>query len=413
MTILKKKTRQDAVLSGRTIKGYDAVFTGMVELLEAARRASARAVNTVMSATYWEVGRRIVECEQGGGEKAGYGMQILTRLSHDLTQRFRRGFSVDNLERMRRFYLLYPSVEISATLSRKLPAFTKSATLSRKFNQHQNSGREAKGQTVSDQFLSVDTMIHTISQRFPLSWSHYVLLLSVDNKFARDFYETEALRGGWSVRQLDRQISTLFYERTALSRDKAAMLTRGTQARPNDLVTPEEEIKDPLVLEFLNLKDEYSESNLEDAMIRHLEMFLLELGSDFTFVGRQKRLRIGNEWYRVDLVFFHRRLRCLVVVDLKLGKFTHADVGQMHLYLTYAGKHWTHPEENPPAGLILCAKGNQALAQYTLDTLPNKVLAAEYRIALPNEKLLVKEIERTRAAFEAYEIIRNKVGKKK
>jgi predicted nuclease of restriction endonuclease-like (RecB) superfamily len=242
--------------------------------------------------------------------------------------------------------------------------------------------------------------VNEIAECFHLPWSHYESLLSVDSSEARKFYETEALRGGWSVRQLDRQISTLFYERTALSRNKAAMLKKGQKPMPEDAVSQEEEIKDPLVLEFLGLKDEYSENDLEEALILHLESFLLELGGDFTFVGRQRRLRIGDSWYRVDLLFFHRRLRCLVVIDLKLGKFTHADAGQMHMYLNYACEHWTHPEENPPVGLIICAQKDHALAHYALDNLPNKVLAAEYKLALPDEKALVAEIDKTRAILE-------------
>ena len=239
-----------------------------------------------------------------------------------------------------------------------------------------------------------------LSRKFPLSWSHYVKLLSLQNPEARHFYETEALRGGWSVRQIDRQIGTQFYERTALSRNKAAMLKKGERPVPGDAVTPEEEIKDPFVLEFLGLKDEYSENDLEEALIKKLETFLLELGGDFAFVGRQRRLRIGDEWYRVDLLFFHRRLRCLVVIDLKLGKFTHADAGQMHLYLNYAREHWTQAGENPPVGLILCAQKDAAVAHYALEGLPNKVLAAEYRTTLPDEKTLATELERTRKALE-------------
>lgn len=159
-------------------------------------------------------------------------------------------------------------------------------------------------------------------------------------------------------------------------------------------------LRTPYVLEFLDLKDEYSEGDLEEGLIRHLERFLLELGGDFAFIGRQKRLRIGGEWYRVDLLFFHRRLRCLVVIDLKVGKFTHADAGQMHLYLNYARAHWTRPEENPPVGLILCAQKDESLARYALEGLPNKVLAREYKLALPNEKLLARELEKTRKALE-------------
>jgi predicted nuclease of restriction endonuclease-like (RecB) superfamily len=243
--------------------------------------------------------------------------------------------------------------------------------------------------------------LDTVAARFNLPWSHYVRLLSIRNPEARHFYETEALRGGWTVRQLDRQIGSQFYERTALSRNKARMLRKGQVATPDDVVTPEEEVKQPYVLEFLNLKDEYSETDLEAALIAKLETFLLELGGDFTFVGRQRRLRVGDEWYRIDLLFFHRRLRCLVIVDLKLGKFTHADAGQMHLYLNYAREHWTLAGENPPVGLILCAEKDSAVAKYALEGLPNKVLAAEYRLALPKERALVEEIEKTRRQLES------------
>jgi len=173
------------------------------------------------------------------------------------------------------------------------------------------------------------------------------------------------------------------------------MLKHGESKKPEDIVTAEEEIKDPFILEFLGLKDEYSENELEEALIIHLEKFLLELGSDFAFMGRQKRLRIGSEWYRIDLLFFHRKLRCLVIIDLKVAKFTHADAGQMHMYLNYANEHWTNEDENPPVGLILCAEKDKTVAKYSLDGLPNKVLAAEYKLNLPNEKLLVDELRKT------------------
>lgn len=245
--------------------------------------------------------------------------------------------------------------------------------------------------------MSRKLAIRDRADAFPLPWSHYVLLVRrTESEEARRFYENEALRGGWTVRQLDRQISSLFYERTLMSRNKMAMLAKGAKQRPGDALTPEEEIKDPLVLEFLGLRDEYSETELEGALIGQLERFLLELGGDFAFVGRQRRLRIDDEWYRVDLVFFHRRLRCLVVIDLKVGKFTHADAGQMHMYLNYAREHWTHEGENPPVGLILCTGKGESLARYALEGLPNKVLAAQYRLALPDEKTLAAELERTR-----------------
>jgi hypothetical protein len=179
------------------------------------------------------------------------------------------------------------------------------------------------------------------------------------------------------------------------------MLRKGTRSHAGDAVTPDEEIKNPYVLEFLGLKDEYSETELEDALIGKLQSFLLELGADFTFVGRQHRLRVGDEWCRVDLLFFHRRLRSLIIIDLKLGKLTHADAGQMHLYLNYAREHWVLPGENPPIGLILCAEKDHAVAKYALEGLPNKVLAAEYRTTLPQERLLAEEIDKTRRQLDA------------
>lgn len=366
-----------SVTARKTRNTYDGLLSGVVDLLEDARRAAARSVNAVMTAAYWEIGRRIVEFEQGGKATAGYGEKLLARIAGDLRARFGRGFGVDNLQRMRLFYGAWPAERIYATLSRKSP-FEKSATVSRKLD-------------LSD-----------LGRAFPLPWSHYVRLLSVDAPEARAFYEAEALRGGWSVRQLDRQISTRFYERTALSRDRAAMLRKGGQAKAVDVLTAAEEIKDPFVLEFLGLKDEYSESALEEALIRHLEHFLLELGNDFAFVARQKRLRVGTEWYRIDLLFFHRRLRCLIVIDLKVGKFTHADAGQMNLYLNYAREHWTHVGENPPVGLILCAEKDSAVAHYALGNLRNTVLAREYRLALPDERRLVEEMKKTRRAIEAH-----------
>jgi hypothetical protein len=179
------------------------------------------------------------------------------------------------------------------------------------------------------------------------------------------------------------------------------MLSKGQLAKPEDTVLPDEAVKDPYVLEFLNLKDEYSETELEEALIQRLEDFMLELGSDFAFVGRQRRLRIDQNWYRVDLLLFHRRLRCLVIIDLKLSGLTHADVGQMHMYCNYAKENWTLPEENPPVGLILCADKGHALARYALDGLPNKVMAANYQTVLPDAEVLQSELSKTRLLLEA------------
>lgn len=362
-------------------RAQDTAIADIVELVEAARRRAARTVNATMTALYWSIGHRIVTEEQQGARRAGYGEELIEQLARRLTARFGRGFGTTNLKQMRSFYLAYP--EIRQTLSDESAGPVDETRQVRQ--------RSPKGQTVSG-----ESDLGLISGHLPLPWSHYIRLLSVKNVPARRFYEAEALRGGWTVRQLDRQIGTQFYERTMLSRNKRAMLTKGEVARPEDTVTPEEQIKDPFVLEFLGLKDEYSESDLEDALVRDLESFLLELGGDFTFVGRQRRLRIGDSWFRIDLLFFHRRLRCLVVIDLKLGEFNHADAGQMHLYLNYAAEHWTVPGENPPVGLILCSGKDDAVVKYALGGHSNKVLTAEYRTVLPDERVLADHVEHAR-----------------
>ena len=365
---------------------YQAVFGDVSKIIDAARDSAARSVNSAMTAAYWLIGHRIVEFEQSGEKRAEYGIALLERLAEDLTGRFGRGFSRQNIQNMRLFYLSYPPGRIRQTPSGKLPVT------------HRQLIRQTPSGT--SEAASAEVGFDDLLAAFPLPWSAYVRLLSVRNGSAREFYESEALRGGWSVRQLDRQISSLFYERTALSKNRAAMLTREKKALSEDLVRTEEEIKDPFVLEFLDLKDEYSESELEEALIRHLETFLMELGDDFCFIGRQKRLRVGNQWYRLDLLFFHRGLRCLVVIDLKIGSFTHADAGQMHFYLNYVRDNWVREGENPPIGLILCSEKDEALARYALDGLPNKVMAAEYRIALPEEAILAAELGRSRRAVE-------------
>jgi predicted nuclease of restriction endonuclease-like (RecB) superfamily len=318
-----------------------------------------------MAATYWEIGRKIVLFEQRGLRRAAYGDRMLRRLARDLTLRLGRGFGHANLSQMRRFYLTWRPPALRAPV---------------------RPGGTPIVQTLSG--ISHAARHGPASERFSLPWSHYARLLSVDDPRARRFYELESLRGGWSVRQLDRQISTLYFERS------------GGECRPlpTDSADPANEVKDPFVLEFLGLKDEYSESELEERLIQSLESFLLELGGDFAFVGRQRRLRVGDEWYRVDLLFYNRRLRCLVVIDLKLGKFTHADAGQMHLYLNYAREHWCLPGENPPVGVILCTHKDASVARYVLDGLPNRILTAEYRTRMPRVSELAARLRLARVA---------------
>lgn len=345
---------------------YQQIHDGIIRLVDNAHTEAVRSINALMTATYWEIGRRIVEFEQGGEARAAYGIQLIERLSADLSQRYKRGFSTANLRQMRMFYLYFQDIEIQQTLS---------------------------GESSNLIYLA---------KVFSLPWSAYVRLLSVKNPDAHTFYEKETLRNGWSVRQLDRQISTQFYERTLLSHDKSAMLQQPAPAEPT--VLPERAIRDPFILEFLNLRDEYSESDLEEALLSHLMDFMLELGDDFAFVGRQRRLRIDDSWFRVDLLFFHRRLRCLLLVDLKVGKFSYADAGQMNMYLNYAKEHWTMPGENPPVGLVLCAGKGAGEAHYALNGLPNTIMASEYKVQLPDEKLLADELIRSQIALTAQQV---------
>lgn len=366
------------------VDGYAQIRIGIVRLLEDARRAAARSINALITASYWEIGRRIVQYDQGGSGRAVYGEVLIERLAKDLTRRFGRGFSRQNLWQMRAFYLAWSAKKTAQSES--------GGAVSPKILQTQSGESSDLG---------------ALATQFPLSWSAYVRLLSVKSAAAREFYETEALRCGWTVRQLSRQIDSQFYERIALSRNRTAMLAKAERSAVGDFMTPDEAIKDPFVLEFLDLKDEYSESELEEALIGHLADFLLELGDDFAFIGRQRALRIDDRWFRVDLLFYHRRLKCLVVIDIKANRFSHADAGQMHLYLNFAREHWMKPGENPPVGLILCATKGVAEARYSLDGLPNMVLAAEYRTALPDEKLIAEELARSCRALESRRLVRN------
>ena len=396
----------------RTRSGYDAVLAGVMELVDTARRASARVVNSVMTATYWEVGRRIVEHEQAGQKRADYGEELIQRLSLDLTRKYGRGFGVVQVAVMRQFFVAFPNAGIFQSVIEKSPGEGACGpptqilqSLVEKSSAHAapSIGQPKMGEFTrrsSAKFARRLERLSQVARSFPLPWTHYVRLLRVQNPLVREFYIREALAGGWSVRQLNRQIGTQFYERTALSKNKTAMLLKGEKHKPEDAVSADEEIRNPLLLEFLGLKDEYSESELEEALIRHLEKFLLELGNEFAFIARQKRLRIGHEWFRVDLLFFHRRLRSLVIIDLKVGDLAHADIGQMNVYCNYAREHWMQPGENPPVGLILCTDKDDALARYAMEGLGNKMLVREYLTALPKASELAAEVARTRELLE-------------
>ncbi|MCL4457441.1 MAG: PDDEXK nuclease domain-containing protein [Nitrospirae bacterium] len=365
---------------------YSTLITDLASLIEQGRKTAVRYVNTALVATYWLIGRRIVKYEQKGKRRAEYGEELISKLSRDLNKKFGRGFSPDNLEAMRSFYLCYP-ITISETMSRKLEG-QKSATLSR------NS--------------EITLAIHPLTERFILSWSHYRLLLRLDELFKREFYESECVRGNWSVRQLDRQIQSMLYERTALSRRKTAVIAKAHE-KPITL-KPEDEIKDPYILEFLGLKEEYSESQLEEALIRHMEHFLLELGNGFTFVARQKRITLEGRHYRLDLLLYHRVLRCLVAIDLKIGEFTHADAGQMNLYVNYLKDKGKLSDENDPIGIILCSDKKNTVVEYALGGMNNKVFASKYKLKLPDPQMLKREIEHERQRFVEMRIVEERKG---
>lgn len=363
----KRKPGQDHAAMPPTAAGvgepYGQLVTGISGLVDEARRVVVRSANSVIVSTYWEIGRRIVEFEQEGHARAIYGEELLPRLGRDLVQRHGRGFAARSLYKMRAFYV---SHQILPSLTAELQP-------------------------------DVESSVRAIS--FPLSWTHYVRLLSVADAKARALYEAEAIRSGWSVRQLDRQISTQFFERLSTSAQPERMLENARKPAPVDPAELQHHIRDPYLLEFLDLKDEYSETDLEDAIVRHLESFLLELGAGFTFVARQKRIRIGDEWYRIDLLLYHRALRCLVVVDLKLGRFTHADAGQMNLYLNYAREHLMGPDEHEPVGLVLCSSKDDAVVHYAMGGIAANVFASRYLTVLPDPAALRREINAAQRAF--------------
>lgn len=388
-------------------QNYSTLITDLASLIKQGRTAAVRYVNTALVATYWLMGRRIVEYEQKGKERAEYGKELLQKLSQDLNKRFGRGFSPDNLEAMRSFYLNYP-INISETVSRKLEE-QKSETLSRNSEKskelkirHTPGSELIPAQVLPKKLQSVS--IEFFNDFFPLSWSHYRLLMRLDEPFKREFYEADCIRGNWSVRQLDRQIQSMLYERTALSKRKMAVIAKAHE-KPITL-KPEDEIKDPYILEFLGLKDEYSESQLEEALIKHLEHFLLELGIGFTFVARQKRITLEGSHYRLDLLLYHRILRCLVAIDLKIGEFTHADAGQMNLYLNYLKDREKLPVENDPVGLILCADKKKTVVEYALGGMSNSIFASKYKLQLPDPEVLKAEIEHEKQRLIEMKIIK-------
>lgn len=324
------------------------LFQKIANLLQTARQTVVRAVNQTMVYTYYEIGRMIVQDEQQGKERAEYGKQVLKGLSKRLTAEFGKGFSADNLENMRRFFLAYSISE-------------------------------------------------TASRNFALSWSHYIKLMRIQNPDERSFYEIECVANNWSLKELQRQFDTALYERLALSRDKEGIKQLAEQGQI--LQKPLDFLKDPYILEFLDLPEQhhYSENDLETAIIDKLEHFLLELGKGFTFVARQFRMTIDEKHFKADLVFFNRLLKCFVVIDLKIGELTHQDLGQMQMYVHYHDRYVKLPDENKTIGIILCKQKSDVLVEITLPETNDQIFASQYHTVLPDKQTFINLLNESEA----------------
>jgi len=360
--------------------GSDELLYGRVaQILEQARGHVARTVNTAMVQTYWLIGREIVEVEQGGEQRAGYGEEIIARLAVRLKAAYGRGFSAPNLRNMRQFHLAFSNG--SALLEGEPICLA------------------LPSKSVGGEIRSALPSESARARSFPpdLSWTHYVILMRVANPSARAFYEIEAAREAWSTRQLERQIGAFLFERLAKHREPEQVLALARQGQ--EVATPSDVIKDPFVLEFLDLGERtvFHERDIEQAIIDRLETFLLEMGKGFCFVGRQKRLTVDGDHFYVDLVFYNRLLRCFVLVDLKLGKLAHQDLGQMQMYVNYFDRTQRAPHEARTVGIVLCSEKNAAMVKITLPEDNDQIVAASY---LPTEAELQAELTSEREKAE-------------
>lgn len=330
----------------------------ILELLNQAKKNVKTAVNISMVYTYYEIGRRIVEEEQNGKERADYGKYLLKDLSEYLTENFGKGFSADNLKLMRRFYVVYSKDQIGETV----------------FTQSENLPAVATG------------------RKFYLSWSHYLKLMRIENVDERHFYEIESAKNDWSLSELNRQFDSSLYERLVLSieQDKVKRLSEEGQI----IESPSDIVKDPYVLEFLGLPErpEYSENELESRIIDNLQKFLLELGRGFTFVGRQERFTFEEEHFFVDLVFYNRFLKCFILFDLKIGELKHQDIGQMQMYVNYYDRKVKLPDENNTIGIVLCKDKKDSIVEMTLPENNTQIFASKYETVLPSKEDLKKLI---------------------
>jgi len=339
------------------------------DIIEKSRGRALYAVNAEMVRAYWFIGKEIVEEEQKGKRRAEYGIKLLENLSIYLTEQFGPGFTVANIKNMRQFYLTYP----------------KRYALRSEFE---------KNHALRDK----SRILHAV--RSELTWTHYRLLMRVENPQARSFYEIECTKNHWSTRELERQINSLLFERLVLSKDKKDLLRLAKKGQ--EIQKADDLIKDPYVLEFVGLKEEpyLRETNLENALIEHLREFILELGKGFSFVARQKRITIGDDHFYIDLVFYNRLIRCFVLIDLKVGKLLHQDLGQMQMYVNYYDREMKDKGENPPIGIVLCTDKNEAVVRYTLPKGEKRIFASKYKLYLPTKEELMAELKKERALIE-------------
>jgi predicted nuclease of restriction endonuclease-like (RecB) superfamily len=344
-------------------------------LISTARGAAVRGFNRLQVITNFEIGRLIVESEQSGKRRAEYGKQLIEAISEKLVAEFGRGFSKSNLEYMRRFFLDYQD---------RVAGIAQSAT-------GQLPEKTGNVRSIAEESRNLREVSQNADYPFLLSWTHYVFLMGIGNREERSFYEIEAAQNNWSVRELNRQFNSGLYERLALSRDKNKI--RELSRMGQIVERPEDVLKEPYVLEFLGLDEKtvYREHELESAIIDKLEHFLLELGKGFSFEARQKRLTMGSDSFYVDLVFFNRILRCHVVIDLKMGKLTHQDLGQMQMYVNYFDQNVRTEEENPTIGIILCKYKNDAMVELTLPK-DTKIYPRRYQLYLPSKTELRKRL---------------------
>jgi predicted nuclease of restriction endonuclease-like (RecB) superfamily len=374
---MSDNSRQPPATTEATIVAADTLFQRVVEIVSGAQGRVARAVDTTMVQAYWEIGRQIVLVEQQGGMRAEYGEQVLVHLSTRLGERFGKGFSVPHLKRMRQFFRVYASKGIQSELPGE--------------NDFQQIGSTLWSQ------LAPGVQPHF---RQELSWSHFRLLMGVSDASARSFYELEAATQGWSVRELERQIASHLYERLAASRDKDDVLALAHKGQ--ELLTPQDVIKDPVVLEFLGLPErpQWRERDLEQAIIDHLQEFMLELGKGFCFIARQKRITLDGDHFFVDLVLYNRLLRCFVVIDLKLGKLTHRDLGQVQMYVNWFDRTQREAYEEPTIGIALCSRKNDAVVRMTLPEGENRIVAARYEMVMPTPEQIEQAVLDGRRAAE-------------